>query len=284
MRSRLICSTTFILILLSGASLTACQTKLGDDEGIAVSDANILAFDDAMEQLVNGLNELSRKDKDFGMLLDEVNVSFSLSKQSDKKFGVDFNAKAESTANTSFESFYVEKGGATRSAKSSTGSKLLNSILGSSDGEKTENKSEKDASAETTDTTTESTEGSNKIAGNVGTTAGVGVTANYSSTVVGSGQNVIAIKFKSLGSYPNEKIQALSSIGMLGCLPFYVQVLGVDIADKDKVALLDQVIGSSENIVCDSSSTLTSIAETKRRKGDDKPGLEIDGDSGIRIE
>lgn len=215
-------------------AIAGCTTA-GKKDISAEADNQILSFDEAMESLVKGLNKLSDKEKNFGMLVDQINVKFTLAKTDKNEFGINLKATSDVTSATKFESFNVEKGTNVGTDTKSSSLELFNSLVNEDDTGKSENKStEKSSSGSTSSSTQDSTNTNNATTSVTGKT-GAEVSANYSSVQTGSGENIITIQFKSLATYPKDKTQALARLGMLGCLPFYIDVLGTKISDPKAI-------------------------------------------------
>ena len=248
---------------MTSITVSGCNALSKKDDVSASADNKILAFDEAMEDLVKGLNSLSEKEKDFGMLVDQINVKFTLAKTDKNEFGINLGANTETTSSTKFESFIVEKGSNSLTSNESSSLELFNSLVGEGsegNGETTESKS--------TNKTTNSTESkvgnefsdTNNITSSIGSKTGANVSANYSSVQTGNGENVITIQFKSLANYHNDKISALARYGKLGCLPFYIEVLGNKISDPNALSAVNSLLKDELNAGCESA--ITTITES----------------------
>jgi len=220
--------------MILATTITGCTTP-GNKGASAAADNQILSFDEAMTSLVKGLNQLSQKEKDFGMLVDQINVKFTLAKTDKNEFGINLKASSDVTSETKFESFNVEKGTDVISGTDSSSRELFNSLVNEDESGKSETKNTQNSSSgNTTSNTQESTTTNNATTSVTGKT-GAEVSANYSSVQTGSGENIITIQFKNLATYPKEKSATLARLGKLGCLSFYIDVLGTKISDPAAV-------------------------------------------------
>lgn len=221
-----------VVILWSTLALSACSS-IGSDQATDLENGEIIPFDVAMRSLVDGLNELSAKDQNFGLLVDEINVTFTLSKTNADTVGVGIDASANSTNTSKFESYVIEKSGGEESTSEGGEGRPSNADV------------ETDAKL--------------SFDNNVSLVAGGSFNASYSSVEAANGSNLINISFKSLANYPVEKVRLLARHGKLGCIAYFAEVLGDQLTDPAATAALFQIIDSDERVDCGNSQVISEI-------------------------